>query len=152
MSKIKVIFAGLCLLPLLTFAKPVSFNHQGVQKGRIFESCYKTPCSVAKILEFKRLNYTKDSAMLELTVLGGTKASEKKIPVWNKKPHKIYVTCSLVSPSITINGQVTKIPLNKDISVPGILISDAEIYLQACHNHIGDIDSAVQKYRYDVQD
>jgi hypothetical protein len=36
--------------------------------------------------------------------------------------------------------------------VPGVLWSDAETYMQACHNYTGDMGAGIQQYGYNVQD
>ena len=145
-----ILAAGFIMQP--TFAAP-KFNHAGVQKGAISESCYHEPCSVGKVLSFKQLNKTANSSMIELTLLGGERKWKAKKTTWNAKPHKIYITCSTRSPTLTIGEQVTILPLNPSWTAPSVLYSTTQLYIQACHNIKNADESQVAKrFGYNVQE
>lgn len=52
---------------------------------------------------------------------------------------------------VQIGEQVTVIPLNAS-GVSGVLWSDAQTYLQACHNYTGEMMAGIQQYGYNVQE
>lgn len=135
------------------FAQPaVKFDHTGIQKGAYAETCYHNPCSVAKVQSFKQLKKTETQSNIELSLIGGSKAWDSKKIDWNKQPHKVQIYCSITHPIVQIDRQKTLIPINTGFGVPGRLMVDAELYLQACHNFKGSVEQAAQKYRYNVQD
>lgn len=136
----------------LAQAKSSTFDHTGIQKGAISESCYHNPCSVAKVMEFNLLESNEDYHILQLNVVGGTKPWESRKVAWNKYPHNIYVTCSLKSPTVQIGDYFTTLPINSEYTVPGILYSTATLYLKACHNFDRDATEAAAKYGYDVNE
>lgn len=131
-------------------AKP-AFNHGGLKSGATLEMCYREPCTVAKVISFKQLSKNSNSSMLELTLLYGEKPANKTVR-WNKQTNKIYVTCSYRHPTITYEEQVTILPLNPSLGVPGVLMNDAELYLWACHNSKDTDTVAARKFGYDVQE
>lgn len=128
-----------------------SFDHSGVQVGAMLESCYHDPCSVAEVQGFKLINKTATESNLELTLLGGSRGFESESVDWNTEPHTIQVHCSITKPTLKIEGQETVIPLNSS-GVPGVLWSDAETYMQACHNYTGEMDAGIKKFGYNVRD
>lgn len=130
------------------------FNHTGIQKGAISESCYREPCVVAKVLSFENISHTANTSRIKLILLGGERAYESKSVSWNKKPHTLIVNCSLSRPVIEkIGQQPTLIPLgNPSGGVPGALVGSAELYLKACHNFTGTIEDAVSRFGYQVQE
>ena len=127
------------VLPILTIgsilfmqsanAKTIKFDHSGVKVGSVVESCYHNPCSGAKVTGFKKLSSSNDSAMLELTLLGFSQSWNNKKKQWNSQKHKIFVTCSIDSPTVTIDGQVTTLPINQDIAIAGVLQTDYAFYV-----------------------
>lgn len=142
-----------CALPTLTFAanQNTNFNHSGIQKGAISESCYHDPCSVAKVTNFKQLQKSPEQSLIELTLLGGSRNWKSKKTLWNKSTHKVFITCSKERPTVAIDGQTTVVPLNPQ-GVPGVLYSDAELYLKACHNYEGADTKAAVKFGYNIQE
>lgn len=148
----KKIILFVCASIVSMGAVAASFNHAGIQKGSITESCYRDPCSVSKVLAFKQLSKSANSSMIELTLLGGSRPWSSKKVEWNKKPHKVYVTCSIQAPTLTLDGQVTTLPINRNMDVPGVLYSATELYLKACHNFNGDATKAARRFGYDVTD
>ena len=140
------------VLPQFANAKPVKFDHSGVKVGSIIESCYHNPCSGAKVVDFKKLSDSPNSAMLELTLLGFIRDWDSKKKNWNSKKHKIFVTCSIENPTVTIDGQVTTLPLNSTTALPGVLYSDYSFYSSACHgkDKLDELKLA-KKYGYNVQ-
>ena len=142
-----------CALPGLAFEanQNVKFNHSGVQKGAISESCYHDPCSVAKVTNFKQLQKSPEQSLIELTLLGGSRNWKSKKTLWNKSTHKVFITCSIERPTIAIDGQTTIVPLSPN-GVPGVFYSDTTLYLRACHNYVGDDSKAAIKYGYNIQE
>lgn len=130
----------------------VQFDHSGIQKGAYTETCYHNPCSVAKVVSFKQLKQTATQSNIELTLLGGSKVWDSKKIDWNKKPHKVQVYCSITHPIVQIDRQKTLLPINDGFGVPGVLMVDAELYLQACHNFNRSVQKAAEIYGYDVYD
>lgn len=128
--------------------KAENFNHSAVKIGKITESCYHNPCSVAKIKGFRQLQKSPEQSMLELTLLGGKKEWKKKKIIWNKHPHKVYIICSKTHPTISIDGQSEVLPLSPDDMIPGVLMSDAELYFLACHAYKGNVEDGVNKFGY----
>lgn len=128
-----------------------TFNFSGVQKGAKLESCYHDPCSIIRVMEFKLIKQTPSESNIELTVVGGSRGWDAKKIEWNHEAHKIQIQCSITKPTLQIEDQVIIIPLN-DSGVPGVLWSDAETYMQACHNYTGDMGAGIQQYGYNVQD
>lgn len=129
----------------------IAFDFSGVQKGSQLESCYHDPCSIARVMEFKQLNQTPTETIIELTVVGGSREFESEHIDWNHEARKIQIQCSLTKPIVQIGEQVTVIPLNAS-GVSGVLWSDAETYLQACHNYTGEMMAGIQQYGYNVQE
>ena len=141
-------------LALLTFdanAAGPSFNHKGIQKGAISESCYRDPCGVVKVMNFDILKKTPQTTSIKLKVVGGSKGWNARRTDWNHDFHDIYITCSIKRPSVKVDRQTTILPLNRN-GVPGVLMFTTELYLQACHNYIGDDSTAAKKYGYNVRD
>lgn len=130
----------------------IQFNHNGVKTGSIVENCYHNPCSGAKILNFKKLSGSSESAMLELNILGYSKNWKSNKKKWNKKPHKLYITCSIESPTVTIDGQVTTLPINPDMALAGVLQTDYHFYVQACHGKYIDETKLAEKFGYNLQE
>lgn len=149
--------SALCILGVvgvtsLAYAKPVKFNHSGVQVGKLVESCYRNPCSGAKVVGFKQLNKSKDSSMLELTLLGYSRDWNVKRKDWNKSKHKIFITCSIQAPTVTVDGQVTTLPINPEMVMSGVLQTDYMFYVSACHGGYMDETKLAKKFGYDVTD
>lgn len=155
MKKIILPCLAISIIFLAQFAnaKTVEFDHSGVQVGSIVESCYHNPCSGAKVVGFKKLSNSTNSAMLELTLLGFSRDWDSKKKNWNAKKHKIFVTCSIKNPTVTIDEQVTTLPLNSTAAIPGVLYSDYIFYSSACHgkDKLDELKLA-KKYGYNVQD
>lgn len=133
-------------------ANTAQFNHGGLIKGKVTETCYHEPCSVAKIQSYRVLTKSYAETKLELTLLGGSRNWEAKKISWNNTPHKIIVKCSYTQPTVQVGSQKTVIPLNDGLGVPGILMSSAELYLYACHNYTGEMTKAINRYGYNVYD
>ena len=76
---------------------------------------------------------------------------EHKKKIWNHDFHTVYITCSIKKPTTQIDDQITILPLNAE-GVPGVLFSDAQLYLKTCHNYTGDDTKAAKKYGYNVRD
>lgn len=146
------LIAALGLAASTQAATPAKFNHTGIQKGKVIETCYHSPCSVAKFISYKQLNKTAIESKIQITLLGGSREWEAKKIDWNRSPHKVTVNCSYKRPTIQFDSQKTLIPLNDGLGVPGVLMVDAELYLYACHKFEGAIENAVRKYGYNVQD
>ncbi|MFW1858560.1 DUF2939 domain-containing protein [Acinetobacter defluvii] len=137
--------------PVISEQHKPNFNHSGVQVGAILESCYHDPCSVAEVQGFKLKNTTPTESDIELTLLGGSKGFDAESVDWNTQQHTIQIHCSITKPTLQIEDQVTVIPLNAS-GVPGVLWSDAETYMQACHNYNGEMGEGIQKFGYNVQE
>lgn len=138
------------IAPVIREEQKSNFDHSGVQVGAMLESCYHDPCSVAEVQGFKLVNQNSIESNIELTLLGGSRGFDAESVDWNAEPHKIQVHCSITKPTLQIDDQVTVIPLNVS-GVPGVLWSDAETYMQACHNYTGEMVEGIQKYGYNVQ-
>lgn len=136
----------------LVYAKPATFNHSGVQVGKIVENCYHNPCSGAKIVGFKQLDKSKESSMLELTLVGYSRDWNTKRKSWNHDKHKIFVTCSIQAPTVTIDGQVTTLPINPEMVIAGVLQTDYMFYVSACHGGYMDETKLAKKFGYNVTD
>ncbi|EPF79742.1 hypothetical protein [Acinetobacter rudis] len=150
--KFIVFLFGLLLSGWVSAQPVVKFDHTGIQKGAYVETCYHNPCSVAKVQSFKQLKQTNTQSNIELTLIGGSKAWDSKKIDWDKQPHKVKVYCSITHPIVQIDRQKTLLPINEGFGVPGILMVDAELYLQACHNFHSSVQKAAEIYGYDVHD
>lgn len=139
------------LLSTHIYAKAPVFTHKGIQKEAMFEGCYHNPCSVAKVTNFKQLSKTATSSMVELTLLGGSRDWNSKKIAWGRRQHKVFITCSIQSPTVTVDDQVTIIPINAN-GVPGVLYNDYQLYMQTCHNFYGSEDQAMKKFGYNVSE
>lgn len=134
------------------YAQPVKFNHGDVQVGKILESCYHNPCSGAKVVGFRQLAQSSNSATLELTLLGYSRDWNSKKKEWNKQKYKVFVVCSISNPTVTIDEQVTVLPINTEMAIPGVQQSDYNIYVSACHGGYIDETKLAKKYGYNVTD
>lgn len=126
------------------------FNHAKVQKGAIIESCYHSPCSIAKVQAFKQLSQTKNRSNIELLVIGGSREWDSKKIEWNYEPHTLQVSCSITQPSLGFGDDLEILPLNPS-GVPGAIYSSAVVYTQACHAN-DDVEQVITKYGYNVND
>lgn len=151
-TSIKLILLALGLFALNANAANPTFNHKGIQKGATSSSCYRNPCSVVKVMDFKLLKNKPAYRLIKLKVVGGTQGWDSKKTIWNHDFHDLYITCSLKNPSVKIGDQTTIIPINREEGVPGVLYFDSTIYLQACHNFDGDSTDAAKKYGYNVKE
>lgn len=147
----------LLLIPITLFtfnanAANPSFNHKGIQKGATSTSCYRDPCSIVKVMNFKLLKNTSDYRLIKLKVVGGREGWESEKTVWNHSFHDLYITCSLKKPSVKNEDQVTIIPINRQEAVPGVLYADTTLYLKACHNFDGESTDAAKKYGYNIKE
>ena len=152
--KLSTGFIAVSLLALTfsaTAANP-TFNHKGIQKGAISESCYRDPCSIGKVMNFEIVKKTPQTTLIKLKLVGGSRNWNTKKIVWNHDFHTVYVTCSIKKPTLERDDQITILPLNPESIVPGVLISDAELYLQACHNYSNYDPKAAKRYGYNVRD
>lgn len=147
-----IVTSAILLFSQQAIAKNVPFKHDGVKVGSTIENCYRDPCSGAKVIGLKKLSSSSNSAMLELNVRGYSQDWNSKKKDWNKKPHKIYVTCSIDNPTVTVDGQVTTLPINTEMALAGVLQTDYAIYVQACHGKYIDEIKLAEKFGYDVQD
>jgi len=136
--------------PAIIEQSAAAFDFSGVQKGAQLESCYHDPCTIGRVVAFKQLSQTPAESNIELTLIGGSRGWDAEKIEWNHEAHKIQIQCSLTKPTLQIGDQVTVIPLN-DSGVPGVLWSDAETYMQACHNYTGEMGAGIQQYGYNVQ-
>lgn len=136
--------------PAIIEQPAAAFDFSGVQKGAQLESCYHDPCTIGRVIAFKKLSQTPAESNIELTLVGGSRGWDAEKIEWNHDAHKIQIQCSLTKPTLQIGDQVTVVPLN-DSGVPGVLWSDAETYMQACHNYTGEMGAGIQQYGYNVQ-
>lgn len=128
------------------------FDHRNIQKGATSENCYRDPCSIVRVMDFKLLDKRSDYHFLKLKVVGGTRNWDSKKIIWNHNFHNLYITCSLESPTIQNGDQITKLPINPKMGIPGVLFGDGMLYAQACHNYNGDVSDLANKYGYNVTD
>lgn len=142
----------LCFALLVSPFSFANFDHSAVQKGAITESCYRDPCSGARVVDFKQLDVTENSSMIELTLLGYSKDWETEQKEWNQYSHKTYILCSLQAPTLILGSEVTTLPLNPRMGVSGALMSSTELYFQACHNYEGDDTVGAGMFGYDIDD
>lgn len=149
---IKFLFVPIILLAFDASAANTNFNHKGIQKGAISESCYRDPCSVAKVMKFEILKKTPQATSIKLKMVGGIREWNEKKITWNHDFHDVYVTCSIKKPIVKIGDQITVVPINPKGAISGVLISDAELYLHTCHNYYGAIEEAAKKYGYNVKE
>lgn len=145
------IAASLLALTFNATAANPTFSHKGIQKGAISESCYHNPCSIGKVMDFEIVKKTPQTTSIKLKLVGGSRDWDSKKIVWNHTAHNTYVTCSIKKPTVKIGDQVTIVPINPEGTISGVLISDAELYLQTCHNYEGEISKAAKKYGYNVR-
>jgi hypothetical protein len=147
MVRLIVLLAG-GLLSGGSFAQTVSkFDHSGIQKGAYIETCYHNPCSVAKVQSFKQLKQTATQSHIELMLMAGSKAWDSKKINWNSAPQQVHVFCSITHPIIQVGRQKTLLYINDGFGVPGVLMADAELYLQACHNFNSSVQKAAKSCR-----
>lgn len=152
--KLLTSFLGAFLL-LLSFnvnAASPNFNHKGIQKNAVSQSCYHDPCSVVKVMNFELLKNKPDHRLIKLKVVGGQSGWDTEKITWNHNFHDLYITCSLKKPTVKNGSQTTIIPINRIDPVPGVLYADTTLYLKACHNFDGDSTDAAKKYGYNVSD
>lgn len=148
----KFLLVSILLLTFDANATNPTFNHKGIQKGAISESCYRDPCSVAKVMKFEILKKTPQATSIKLKLVGGSREWDAKKTLWNHDFHDVYVTCSIKKPTVKIGDQITIVPINPEGAISGVLISDAELYLHTCHNYYGAIEEAAKKYGYNVKE
>ncbi|WP_296201929.1 hypothetical protein [Psychrobacter sp. UBA3962] len=141
----------LSALSTSAFAAP-TFDHRGIQKGAISENCYHDPCSIAKVMKFELIENQPGYHLIKLNVVGGRQAWGSKKIVWNHNSHNLFITCSLSSPTVQNGDQITTLPINTDMAMPGVLYGDGILYAQACHNFDGDTVKLAKKYGYNVSD
>lgn len=129
------------------------FNHSGIQKGAYTESCYREPCSGAKVMQFNVIKKTPTSTFIKLKLVGASRNYNSKKIVWNHDFHNVYINCSLTRPTTQIEGNddITVLPINPT-GVAGVYVSNTELYLAACHNYNGAIDKGARKFGYNVQE
>ncbi|MDO4224196.1 MAG: hypothetical protein Q4D05_09305 [Acinetobacter sp.] len=134
------------------FNSTVKFNHSKAQAGAIIEGCYHDPCSGTKVLDFKRLDHSSNSAMIELKLLGYSREWDSKKKEWNNEAHKVFVLCSIQAPSVILDGQLTTLPINSKLGVYGAIYNTYTFYETVCHGEdLSDVELA-EKYGYDVRD
>lgn len=135
-----------------TAAAP-GFDHSGIRVGTVTETCYREPCSVAKVLGFEVLPQNTGESRITLILLGGTRPYEGKAVSWNEQPHGVIIDCSVSRPSVaTIGRPPVLLPLGSETGVPGVLTSAANLYLKACHNtSIGNMDTVISTFGYKVE-
>ena len=153
--KMKTLLApfAFCALALAAQqASAQSFNHSWLKRGAVSQSCYHDPCSVGKVVSFQKTRSTPEATTLNITLLGGEKSRNSSRIKWNSRPHTITVVCSKQRPTIISDQQETVIPLNTSLDVPGVLVSDAELYMQVCHNYGGSLEDGAAKFGYNVQE
>ena len=131
-------------------AAKVEFDHRGIQKGAVAETCYHEPCTVTKVIKFDVLKKSPTSTLIKLKVLGGKREYDSKKVVWNHEFHDIYINCSIKSPTLKEWGETNIIYLNSN-SFSGIDWPRGALYLQACHNFTDEPTKAVRKYGYNVK-
>lgn len=148
----KFLLVSILLLTFDANAANPTFNHKGIQKGTISESCYRDPCSVVKVVKFEILKKTPQATSIKLKLVGGSREWDAKKTLWNHDFHNVYVTCSIKKPTVKIGDQITIVPINPEGAISGVLISDAELYLHTCHNYDGAIEEAAKKYGYNVKE
>ena len=152
--KLSTSFIAVSLLALTFNANAANptFNHNGIQKNAISQSCYHDPCSKVKVMSFELLENEPDYRLIKLKVVDGYSGWNSKNTTWNHNFHNLYITCSLENPSVQNGDQITIIPINRQDSVPGVLYADTTLYLNTCHNFEGDSTDAAKKYGYNVRD
>ena len=151
-TSIKLILLSLGLFALNANAANPTFNHKGIQKGAVSESCYREPCSVGKVMKFDILKKTHQTTSIKLKLVGGSRNYNSKKITWNHDFHDVYVTCSIKKPTVRMDDQITIVPINPEGAISGALMSDAELYLHTCHNYKGDVTEAAKKYGYNVKE
>ena len=73
-TSIKLILLSLGLFALNANAANPTFNHKGIQKGATSSSCYRNPCSVVKVMDFKLLVTLADFKDGKIVLKKGKKA------------------------------------------------------------------------------
>jgi len=151
MKKLGIFLMG-CVVAMPSVAAVNLFNHKGIQKGAVSENCYRNPCSIIKVMDFKLLENRPNYRLIQLKVVGGRRGWEAKNINWNHNTHNLYITCSLTSPTVQNGDQITTLPINSDYVLPGVLYGDGILYSQACHNSDADMDKLAIKYGYNIAD
>lgn len=150
MKKLALI-AALSTVSTSLFAANI-FDHRGIQKGAISENCYHNPCSIVRVMDFKLIDNRPGYHLIKLKVVGGRKNWDSKKIIWNHNFHNLFITCSLQSPTIQNGDQITKLPINVRMGMPGVLFGDGKLYAKACHNFDGDTTDLAKRYGYNVSD
>ena len=101
----KFLLVSILLLTFDANAANPTFNHKGIQKGTISESCYRDPCSVVKVMKFEILKKTPQATSIKLKLVGGSREWDAKKTLWNHDFHNVYVTCSIKKPTVKIGDQ-----------------------------------------------
>lgn len=151
MKKSTIILIG-CSTLLSFSANAIVFNHSGIQKGATSENCYHDPCSIVKVMDFQLLEKESKYHLIKLKAVGGTRAWKSKKIIWNHEPHNLYITCSRENPTVQNGDDTTTLPINPEMSIPGVLYGDGMLYSQACHNFNGDTTDLAKKYGYNITD
>ena len=63
------IVASLLAITLNATAANPTFNHKGIQKGAISETCYRNPCSIGKVMKFEILKKTPQTTLIKLKLV-----------------------------------------------------------------------------------
>lgn len=146
---------GFCLLFGLSataVAGGSAFTQAGLNGQPVIKSCYRDPCSVARVMDYQVLQNNASNRLLKLKVAGGSQYWDSNKINWNNNFHNVYIRCSRTTPKVQIGTEKTLIPLNPKVGVPGVLVSDTELYLKACHNFDGRDTDAARKFGYNIVD
>jgi hypothetical protein len=118
--------------------------------------CHMDECTWSKSMTTRVIQLTASETLLKVTLLGATSdnpdSDSKKPPklVWNKAPHDLVIRCSYQRPTITMDNESDRLPLNAN-GVPGYLESSASLYFKYCHSDLTSSDP-IRKYGYNAPD
>lgn len=116
--------------------------------------CHMDECSWSQTKNVKILSNTKTEELLEVELLGGSSPNSEggsstqgdQEITWNKETHKVIVYCSHDNPRLSLDRQMTYLDFKSGI--PGVLESDARLYLESCHSFTGDSDEGAREFGY----
>lgn len=109
--------------------------------------CHMGECSWSRELSQAILKENASGTLVKITLLGGSSSHPDddypagfgpKVPIsWARKPHDVFVFCSLHLPAVmmAVDGAWQTDVLDFNGGIPGVLESSAALYSRTCHSN-----------------
>lgn len=103
-------------------------------------------CIWAKVKNKQVMEKTPFKARVKATLVGGRSSANGNDPVvWGKVPYTVIAECSKTKPSLSSDGQTSRINVRK---FPDVESADVNLYFLICHDYDNGSYDGAKRFNY----